>query len=185
MKHLGPRSFRAGRRCFHSDGCSLWDDARLRRRGQRVRAPGRSRLTGSPRRRRSPCGRPQRQTRPGSRPHLAAFTKADRDQSHVRRLPGSRHAEQVQAAQEVKSADFDMYQEPESLTSGYVALHGVAPINSYVKNKTLTPASYNFAGLPPAATPSARWARPSTACRSIPTPGPKCSTTSGCSRPPA
>ena len=41
-----------------------------------------------------------------------------------------------------------MYEEPESLTSDYVALHGVAPINSYIKNKTLTPASYNFAGLP-------------------------------------
>jgi multiple sugar transport system substrate-binding protein len=79
---------------------------------------------------------------------LAGFTKQTGIKVTYDAFPEAVMQNKVQAAQEVKSGDFDMYEEPESLTSDYVALHGVAPINSYIKNKTLTPASYNFAGLP-------------------------------------
>jgi multiple sugar transport system substrate-binding protein len=81
-------------------------------------------------------------------PVLAAFTKETGIKVTYDAFPESVMQNKIQAAQEVKSSDFDVYEEPESLTSDYVALHGVAPINSYIKNTTLTPASYDFAGLP-------------------------------------
>ena len=82
-------------------------------------------------------------------PQLAGFTKATGIKVTYDAFPEAVMQNKIQAAQEVKSTDFDLYQEPESITSGYVALHGVAPINSYLKNTTLTPASFNFAGMPP------------------------------------
>jgi len=81
-------------------------------------------------------------------PLLAAFTKQTGIKVTYDAFPESVMQNKVQAAQEVKSGDFAMYEEPESLTPGYVALHGVAPIGSWVKNSTLTPASYDLAGLP-------------------------------------
>ncbi len=81
-------------------------------------------------------------------PLLAAFTKETGIKVTYDAFPEAVMQNKIQAAQEVKSTDFDVYEEPESLTSDYVALHGVAPINSFIKNPTLTPASYNFAGLP-------------------------------------
>lgn len=81
-------------------------------------------------------------------PLLAAFTKQTGIKVTYDAFPESVMQNKVQAAQEVKSQDFAMYEEPESLTSDYTALHGVAPIDSYIKNTTLTPASFDFAGLP-------------------------------------
>jgi multiple sugar transport system substrate-binding protein len=81
-------------------------------------------------------------------PLIAAFTKQTGIKVTYDAFPEDVMQNKVQAAQEVKSSDFAMYEEPESLTPGYVALHGVAPIGSWVKNSTLTPASYDFAGLP-------------------------------------
>ena len=118
-------------------------------------------------------------------PQLAAFTKATGIKVTYDAFPESVMQNKIQAAQEVKSTDFDMYQEPESITSGYVALHGVAPINSYVKNSTLTPASYNFMGLPPGSYAQCTLGK-TQYCLPVDTdPAPSCSTTSGCSRPPA
>ncbi len=118
-------------------------------------------------------------------PVLAAFTKETGIKVTYDAFPESVMQNKIQAAQEVKSSDFDVYEEPESLTSDYVALHGVAPINSYIKNTTLTPASYDFAGLP--AGSYAQCTLGTTQyCFPVDTdPAPRCSTTSGCSRPPA
>ena len=56
---------------------------------------------------------------------------------------------------------------------------------AYIKNKTLTPASYNFAGLPPGSYAQCTLGK-TQYCLPVDTdPGPSCSTTSGCSRPPA
>jgi len=79
---------------------------------------------------------------------MAPFTKLTGIKVTYDAFPESVMQNKVQAAQEVKSTDFAMYEEPESITPGYVALHGVAPIGSWVKNTTLTPASYDLAGLP-------------------------------------
>jgi ABC-type glycerol-3-phosphate transport system substrate-binding protein len=56
----------------------------------------------------------------------------------------------VTAAQEVKSTSFAMYEEPESLTPSYNALNAISPLTSYLSNSTLTPASFDLAGIPKA-----------------------------------
>ncbi len=56
----------------------------------------------------------------------------------------------VTAAQEVKSTSFAMYEEPESLTPSYNALNAISPIASYLTNATLTPPSFDLAGIPKA-----------------------------------
>jgi maltose-binding protein MalE len=85
-------------------------------------------------------------------PLMAQFTKQTGIKVTYDAFPESVMQNKVQAAQEVKSSDFAMYEEPESLTPGYVALHGVAPIGAWLKNTTLTPASYDLAGLPSGST---------------------------------
>jgi ABC-type glycerol-3-phosphate transport system substrate-binding protein len=81
-------------------------------------------------------------------PLIPQFTKATGIKVTYDAFPQDVMQAKITAAQNVKSSDFAMYEEPESLTPGYVALHGVAPISAWVKNSTLTPPSYDLAGMP-------------------------------------
>lgn len=85
-------------------------------------------------------------------PLMKQFTKETGISVTYDAFPESSMQNKVQAAQEVKSTSFAMYEEPESLTSDYRSLHGIAQIGPYVGNKTLTPASYDFKGIPAGAT---------------------------------
>jgi multiple sugar transport system substrate-binding protein len=81
-------------------------------------------------------------------PLIPQFTKATGIKVTYDAFPQDVMQNKIQAAQEVKSSDFAMYEEPESLTPDYVALHGVEPIGSFIKNSKLTPASYDLSGMP-------------------------------------
>jgi len=81
-------------------------------------------------------------------PLIPQFTKLTGIKVTYDAFPQDVMQNKVTAAQEVKSSDFAMYEEPESLTPGYVALHGVAPIGAWIKNSKLTPASYDLSGMP-------------------------------------
>ncbi len=81
---------------------------------------------------------------------IPGFEKATGIQVTYDAFPENIMQNKIQAAQEVKSTDFAMYEEPESLTPGYHALNGVAPIQSYISNSSVTPASFDFAGIPKA-----------------------------------
>ncbi len=82
-------------------------------------------------------------------PLMAAFTKQTGIKVTYDTFPGSRSCRtRSRPLKRVESSDSTMYEEPESLTSDYNALHGIAPIGSYLKNSTLTPASYDLSGIP-------------------------------------
>src|ERR1700678_4219732 len=79
---------------------------------------------------------------------IPEFTKATGISVTYDSIPEDVLQNKVQAAQEVKSTSFAMYEEPESLTPAYNALQAISPIASYLTNTTLTPASYDLAGIP-------------------------------------
>ena len=81
---------------------------------------------------------------------IPEFTKLTGIKVTYDSIPENVLQNKVQAAQQVKSTSFAMYEEPESLTPAYNALHAIAPIASYLNNTTLTPASFDLAGIPKA-----------------------------------
>lgn len=83
-------------------------------------------------------------------PLLAGFTKQTGIKVTYDAFPQTlmETGQKVIAGLEAKSTDFTIFESPESETSDYLALKGPAPINSDIKNRTLTPASFDFAGLP-------------------------------------
>jgi sorbitol/mannitol transport system substrate-binding protein len=81
---------------------------------------------------------------------IPQFTKATGISVTYDSIPENVLQNKVQAAQEVKSTSFALYEEPESLTPAYNALHAISPIASYLNNATLTPASFDLAGIPKA-----------------------------------
>jgi ABC-type glycerol-3-phosphate transport system substrate-binding protein len=81
---------------------------------------------------------------------IPQFTKATGISVTYDSIPEDVLQNKVQAAQEVKSTSFALYEEPESLTPAYNALHAISPIASYLTNTTLTPASFDLAGIPKA-----------------------------------
>lgn len=85
-------------------------------------------------------------------PLIKGFEKSTGITVNYEAFPESSMQDKVQAAQEVKSTSFAMYEEPESLSSTYRSLHGISQIGPYVGNKALTPASYDLAGIPTGAT---------------------------------
>ncbi|HTX01945.1 MAG TPA: extracellular solute-binding protein, partial [Acidimicrobiales bacterium] len=85
-------------------------------------------------------------------PLVAGFEKATGISVTYDGFPQTTMQDKIESAQETKSTDFQIYDEPESLTPNYVQLNGVLPINSFKADTTLTPASYDAAGIPPGAT---------------------------------
>ncbi len=81
---------------------------------------------------------------------IPQFTKATGISVTYDSIPEDVLQNKVQAAQEVKSTSFALYEEPESLTPAYNALNAISPIASYLTNPTLTPASFDLAGIPKA-----------------------------------
>jgi len=81
---------------------------------------------------------------------IPEFTKATGIKVTYDSIPEDVLQNKVTAAQEVKSTSFAMYEEPESLTPSYNALHAISPIASYLNNTTDTPASFDVAGIPKA-----------------------------------
>jgi ABC-type glycerol-3-phosphate transport system substrate-binding protein len=81
---------------------------------------------------------------------MPAFTKATGIKVTYDAIPEDVLQNKVTAAQEVKSTSFALYEEPESLTPSYNALNAISPITSYLTNTTLTPASFDVAGIPKA-----------------------------------
>jgi sorbitol/mannitol transport system substrate-binding protein len=81
---------------------------------------------------------------------MPAFTKATGIKVTYDAIPEDVLQNKVTAAQEVKSTSFALYEEPESLTPSYNALNAISPITSYLTNTTLTPASFDTAGIPKA-----------------------------------
>ena len=81
-------------------------------------------------------------------PLLAAFTKQTGIKVTYEAEPEGPMTEKLPAAQEAKDSSYALFQWAQSETSNYTALKAVAPIGSYLKNKTLTPASFDLAGIP-------------------------------------
>ena len=81
---------------------------------------------------------------------IPEFTKATGIKVTYDSIPEDVLQNKVTAAQEVKSSSFAMYEEPESLTPSYNALNAISPIASYLNNATLTPPSFDVAGIPKA-----------------------------------
>ncbi|MCU1491925.1 MAG: sugar transporter substrate-binding protein, partial [Acidimicrobiaceae bacterium] len=76
------------------------------------------------------------------------FEKATGIHVNYQQFPETSMLTKVQAAQEVHSNAFAIFEEPESQSSGYLKLKGIAPIGKFLKDPTLTPASFDYAGLP-------------------------------------
>jgi ABC-type glycerol-3-phosphate transport system substrate-binding protein len=81
-------------------------------------------------------------------PLLKGFTAATGIKVNFQAYPETTMLDKIQAAQEVKSNAYAVFEEPQSQTSDYISLKGVAPIGQYLNNTKLTPASYNRAGVP-------------------------------------
>jgi ABC-type glycerol-3-phosphate transport system substrate-binding protein len=79
---------------------------------------------------------------------LATFTKSTGIKVNFDQIPEASILTKLQAAQTAHDSSFDFYEVPESLTPQYVSLKGATPIKPFLDNTSLTPSTYDFAGLP-------------------------------------
>jgi multiple sugar transport system substrate-binding protein len=79
---------------------------------------------------------------------VPAFEKASGIKVNYVQYPETSMLDKVQAAQEVHSNAYAVFEEPESQSSDYLALKGIAPIKSYLSSSSMTSSSYDFKGIP-------------------------------------
>jgi ABC-type glycerol-3-phosphate transport system substrate-binding protein len=78
---------------------------------------------------------------------IPSFEKATGIKVNYDAIPEASIATKLQVDQEARSTAYSIFEDPESFSSTYLALHGSAPLTSYINNPSLTPASYDFKGI--------------------------------------
>jgi ABC-type glycerol-3-phosphate transport system substrate-binding protein len=78
---------------------------------------------------------------------IPSFEKATGIKVNYDAIPEASIATKLQVDQEARSTAYSIFEDPESFSSTYLALHGSAPLTPYVKNSSLTPPSYDFKGI--------------------------------------
>jgi ABC-type glycerol-3-phosphate transport system substrate-binding protein len=78
---------------------------------------------------------------------IPGFEKATGIKVDYDAIPEASIATKLQVDQEAHSTSYSVFEDPESFSSTYLALHGSAPLMPYINNSSLTPKSYDFKGI--------------------------------------